>query len=425
MLTAVRTVVQRLLCLLSNSSSSSSISLSLVLALTLSSCSIEPPLHLPGQSLIVDRQAVETQVEAIWENPNWEGEFLPGWEAADEKTYGPIYYETPEDYELRLYYLGEDADAPHTRVTSAIMHGNSFRSLFNYGYHDILVWSNIHTPDNSQSVLIEESPQVVNASVTRNNSAALLSLALQKHMPAFEATIYNMPEIFFSAYLQNLQVTPNPEDYDYYDEKNQCWVKKVNMPGCPLVYIYLVQVVLRNNRGRITGVNSGAALSGVTDSTNVNYGNSSFHSSSLVFDMGLKRNKTVTAEYCQPHHSTFLSKCTPGEIVDVLSGRVTTYGLCGQQSYLQEKSSLYKGSRPDNKNFIAVDFSFKNGRDSVITFPVTEQMQHTCHGGVVTIEVNVDDIPIPVNPNPQPSGGSGFDPYVEEYKDTTVYEFGM
>ena len=396
----------------------------LSLSLILASCSIEPPLHLPVQNVTIDRQAVEIQVELVWENPDWEQEFLYGWEAPDVATYGPAHYEDPADFELRSYFLGENADEPHTRVSSSVMHGNVYRSLFSYGYHDILVWSNIHTPDNTQTVLIDEQLAEVNASVTHNNSTPALATALQQWLPPYQAALYNMPDVFFSAQLRNLHITANPEDYDYYDEANKCWVKKVGMPGAPLVYIYLLQVVIRNNDGRITGVNSGGALSGITDQTRVNDGQSSLSNTSLLFDLNMKQGKVVTEGYLKPHHSTFLSSCHLGERVDVLGGRITTYGLCGQKGYLQEPSSLYAGTCPENKNLVAVDFAFRNGRDSIITFDLTPQLQHTCHGGVLTIELDASKVPVPINPTP-PATGSGFDPYVENYTDSIVHEFDM
>lgn len=399
--------------------------MSLTLPLALTDCSIEPPLHLPGQKVTIDRQAVEIRVEVIWQNPYWGFEFLYAWEDPDIAAYGPAHYEDPEDYELRMYYLGQQPNTPHTNVTASSMQTRYFRSMFYYGYHDILVWSNIHTPDNTQTVLIDEAMDEVKGSVTRNNSAQKLYAELNKYVGSQRATIFNQPDIYYSAYMRNLEISPDTTKYDYYDYANKCWVKKANMPGAPLVYIYLIQVVLRNNNDhRITGVASGA-VSGVTDSVNVTYGNSSTHNTSMIFELNMKRNKVVTEEFLREHHSTFKSQCTQGEIVDVLGGRFTTYGLCGQRSYIEDSLSLYSGLCPDNQNLVAIDFEFRNGRDSIMVFDLTKQMQHTCHGGVLTIELDASKIPIPVNPNPTPGGGSGFDPYVEDYKDSVVHEFDM
>lgn len=408
-------ILLHLLCILS----------SVLSSLSLISCSIEPPLRLPVQNVRFDRQAVEVRVDVIWENPSWGYEFLYGWEEADIAAFGPAEYVKPEDYELRLYFLGERADAPHTRVAQGIMHKDHFRSLFNYGYHDILAWSNIHTDDNTQAVLINESLASVDATVTRNNSAPALGSHLRNYLSSSQATIYNQPEVFYSAYLQNLHITPDPNDYDFYDEASQCWVKQADMPGAPLVYIYLLQVVLRNNDGRIKGVNTGAAMTGITDSVNVNYGTTSQHYTSLLFDLGIKHNRVVDEGYLRRHHSGFQSQCQLGEKVDVLGGRITTYGLCGMKGFLQERSSKYAGQCPDNQNLVAIDFMFKNDADSIVTFDISNQLKNTCHGGVLTIEFDASDIPIPSNPHGGGSGGSGFDPYIENYRDTTITEIPM
>lgn len=389
------------------------------------SCAIEPPLYLPAQNVILDRQAVDLKVEAVWENPYWESEFLYGWTESDISSYGDVVYEAPLDYSVRLYFNGQDPNGSHISSSVASMEeGKYFRTMFVYGYHDVLAWSNIHTPDHTQSVIVSETLQEVNATVSRNTSTSMFSNALSYHLGMSPSIIYNQPDIFFSAYLKNLHITSDPADYDYFDEATQCWVKRADMPAGPLVYIYLVQVVLRNNDGRITGINNGMALSGITDYTNVNTGLTSDRSSSVHMDMGSLRKKIVDEGYLAEHHSGFKSRCTLGESVDVIGGRFTTYGLCGMLGYLQDKSSHYSGLYPDNQNLVAIDLSFKNGCDSIVMVDVTRQMQHTCHGGVVTIELDAKDIPVPTNPTPS-TGGSGFDPWIENYRDSIVHEFGM
>lgn len=399
--------------------------LAMFVSMTFVSCEIEPPLYLPAQDVRLERAALDLKVDAVWENPYWESEFLYGWTAADISNYGPVIYESPYDYAVRIYFKGEQPNGEHISFNPATMEeGNYFRSVFVYGYHDVLAFSNIYTPDNTQSVIISENLQSVHATVSRNSTTSAFSNVLAYHLGMTPSIIYNQPDIFFSAYLQDLHVTADPADYDYFDDVKKCWVKKVDMPSGPLVYIYLVQVVLRNNDGRITGINNGMALSGVTDYINVNTGFTSNRMSSVHMDMGALRKKVVDAGYLATHHSGFNSKCTLGETVDVVGGRLTTYGLCGMQGFLQNRSSHYSGQYPDNQNLLAIDFNFKNGIDSMVVVDVSSQMKRTCHGGVLTIELDAKDIPIPHNPTP-PSGGSGFDPWIENYRDSIVHEFGM
>lgn len=399
--------------------------LTAIIVMIVTSCAIEPPLYLPGQDIIIDRQAVDIKIEAVWENPYWESEFLYGWTPNDIKSYGDVVYEAPYDYEARLYFNGQEPNSPHISATPAtIIEGKFFRTMYVYGYHDVLAWSNIYTPDHTQSVIISEDLQNVHATVSRNNSTSAFSNALSYHLGMTPSIIYNQPDIFFSAFLHDLHVTENPTDYDYYDEARHCWIKRVEMPAGPLVYIYLIQVVLRNNDGRITGISNGAALSGITDYICVNTGTTSNRQSSVHMDMGVLRKKVVDEGYLAQHHSGFKSKCTLGEAVDVIGGRLTTYGLCGMPGYLQNQSSHYSGLFPDNQNLVALDLSFKNGCDSIVMVDVSKQVQHTCHGGVVTIELDAKDIPTPNNPTPT-TGGSGFDPYIENYRDSIVHEFGM
>ena len=61
-----------------------------------------------------------------------------------------------------------------------------------------------------------------------------------------------------------------------------------------------------------------------------------------------------------------------------------------------------------------------NGMDSTFVFDVTDQVRERYKGGVITVELNVDDVPIPKR-----SGGSGFNAVVKETEDGGTWEFEM
>lgn len=393
--------------------------------LLLSGCTIDPPLHLPYQDVLTESPEVVLDIEVIWHNTMWKEEFIYGWDAADIKDFGELNYPEPIDYNLRRYYLGLKPGYPHVIDPKRdIMDGNSYRDRYEFGYHDILVWSRIHTDNNTQSVIITEELESVDATTSYSSQSNQLGQALLNHTRATTAMVHNQPDIFYSGYLRDLYVSRNTADYDYYDSERRVWVKKVDFQVQPLVFIYVVQVLLRNNHNRILGLNSGAAIAGLADGTNVNFGTTTTEVTNVDFDMRLKSGITITDRFATPLTSGYKTQAQPGEVVDVIGGKLTTFGLCGMPGFLQSPDLEYAGTCPENDNLIALDFSFRNGTDSVYTFDLSNQLKHQCHGGVLTIEINVDDIPIPTDPS-SGNGGSGFDPWVENYGGDESHEISM
>ena len=375
------------------------------LLLLATSCEIEPPLHLPGEDVVIEQPIVIQELEVVWNiDISWKNRWYYDWDETDSLLYGGINYPMPTNYEVRRYYLGDYPDVPHTDIDAFTVWDTKFKRKFNFGYYDILIWSNIDSDDGTQVVVVRETdPDNITATTTTRSVRMYTpktGLATARH--------YNQPEIFYSAYEQNIYISRNTADYDYYDEVEQAWVKKLETELNPLVYIYLVQVVLHNNKGRVTGVPESCAINGLSNETSVMYGTTGLQDVSVLFGMRLKKDKTVA----------------DGEIADVIGGKLTTFGLCGMQPWQESRGASYTGSRADVQNRFALNLQFANETDSTYYYDVTRQFQDQCHGGLITIDIDVDSLKIPVNPTP-PGGGSGFDPYVEEYTDTVIHEIIM
>lgn len=373
--------------------------------LLINSCTIEPPLKLPAEDVVIEVPIVLQEFEVVWNiDTSWKTNWYFDWEETDSLLWGGVNYPMPTNYEVRRYFLGDVPDVPHTDIDAFTIWDVRFKRKFNFGYYDILIWSNIDSEDHTQVVVINESdPDNVIATTTTRSVKMYgpkTGLMTSKH--------YNQPEIFYSAAENNIYISRYPEDYDYYDEVENAWVKKLEAELNPLVYIYLVQVVLHNNKGRVSGVPESCAIDGLANLTSVTTGRTGMNDVSVIFGMRLKKDK----------------KTKTGENVDVIGGKLTTYGLCDMPPWRTSRGATYKGSRADVKNNFALNLQFSNETDSTYYFDVTKQLQEQAHGGLITIDINVDSLKIPVNPNP-PGGGSGFDPYVEEYKDTIIHEIEM
>ena len=106
-----------------------------------------------------------------------------------------------------------------------------------------------------------------------------------------------------------------------------------------------------------------------------------------------------------------------GEDVDIIGGRLMTFGICGQNA---NRITRTEESFDGQHHTLDLLMQFYNGTDSTFVFDVTDQVRKRYKGGVITIEMDLDTIPIP-----RRKGGSGFNAVVKDYEDGGTWEFPM
>ena len=216
--------------------------------------------------------------------------------------------------------------------------------------------------------------------------------------PRYTHSFYE-PEPLFAAYEQAIDINENLDGFNF-DEKRNVWVRTLKMILRPITYIYLTQVILHNNKGRISSIDGTADLSGMARSTNVNTGVAGNDAITVYYNANLKKN-------CKKE----------SELVDIVGGRLLTFGICGNEANTLSRASEV---RDDHRHYMDVTMQFNNGMDSTFVFDVTNQVRQRYKGGVITVELDVDTIPIPSR-----SGGSGFDAVVKDFEDGGTHEFEM
>ena len=371
----------------------------LTLTALVPSCERRPPLYLhEGQHIEFNLPMVELNLTVYWRYDigyDWELEWTYGWDDLDTDLFGEIGYHKPSMYELRRYYLHKTPGAPHTMVEDFTVVGNLFQAEYNYGYYDMLVWNKIQTTDGIQSLVFDEETTLDSVVAFTHMGMATARYQEPKYSRAF-----NQPEELFSAFVRDLYVSENVEDYDYFDPETNVYHKVIDMELQPVTYIYLTQVRLHNNRGRIEGVDGEANLSGMARSVSLN--------------TGIADNDPVTVHY----NIRFKKGLTTheGQNVDIAGGRCLTFGIPNQNS---SRVTRAEDVRDKTRHYIDVNFIFNNGMDSTMVFDVTDQVRRHYRGGVITVDLDVDTIKLPSRP-----GGSGFDAVVKDYDDEE-YEFDM
>jgi len=372
----------------------------LSLAWLLLCCIPEPPLHLfDGGDVTIDLPMVKLELDAYWNyetydsTTSWRDEWYYGWDETDQRIFGEIGYSEPDAFSLRRYFTGTEPLAPHTSVLANTVNGNSFQGKYTWGFWDILVWNDIKTPDGVQSLNFDEKTSLDYVLAYTNPSM----VASRYEAPRYDRAYY-APEELFSAYEQGIEIDRDLTGFEY-DPITGVYVKKLNMLLEPITYIYLTQVILRHNKGKIVGVDGTGQLTGMARGTNVNTGVANEDYISVYFNTRFKNNCNML-----------------GELVDIVGGRLLTFGIGGQNGNRIKHRKDVKDKVP---HYLDVTMQFNNGMDSTFVFDVTEKVRRRWKGGVITVELDMDTIGVPSR-----NGGSAFDAVVKDYEEVT-HEFDL
>ncbi len=361
------------------------------------SCEREPLLHLHREEIDIKLPIVDYELDVVWDyeliygfSYDWRAEWYYG---EDPQLFGGegddiLGYRKPSVFELRRYYTGDVPNAPHTQKEEFLIKGYHFTHHYNWGFYDILVWNEITPvePDDAVSIHIDETTTLDSVfaytnSTTRNVSLPNKSKATRSRY---------QPEELFSAYDRAEEIDRNLTGFVWDPERN-LYVKNLSAALYPLTYIYLTQIILHDNDGRIIGVDGNADLSGMASSTNVNTGHTGSEPIPVYYNCNMKRHIDVK-----------------GEDVDIVGGRVMTFGICNQNNYHISRGPISEEKDAD-RHYIDCTFLFNNGSEKTMSFDVTDQVRTLYKGGVLTVHINAKDIEIP-----DKKGGSGFDAVVEE-----------
>ena len=364
------------------------------MVLALMSCEREPVLYLHHDNQVnFDFAVIELSLDVYWDynigfntSYDWRTDWYYGWDDEDNRIFGHLGYVMPTAFNLRRYYMGESGQDHHTQVESYHIEGHSYTGEFRYGYWDLLAWNEIGQA--VQSVVIDETSSLDSVTASTNQTMNQV-----RYNPRYTHS-FNQPEELFAGYEQNLNIDKNLKGFTY-DSVRNVYVRRLNLQLEPRSYIYLTQIILHHNNGRVTGVSGVSNLSGMARSTNLNTGVTGNDPVTVSYDVRMKRDVTVK-----------------GEQVDIIGGRLVTFGLCGLNPNAISTRGNGQPTRANDRkrHLLDVDMQFNNGTDSTLVFDVTEQIARRFRGGVITIDLDMDTVPIPHR-----SGGSAFDAVVDDY----------
>ena len=224
----------------------------MVVLLTIS-CKREPELYLyDAADADFKLPIIDLQLDVYWDytliygiDYDWKAEWYYGWDDIDRQIFGELGYEMPSVFNIRRYYTNSQPYAPHDQVSSDKINGTTFHGRYQWGFWDILVWNDINTIDGVQSLIFDEQTSLDYVTAYTNQTMR----STRYSAPLFTRSFW-APEPLFAAYDQAIEINPNLDGFEY-DAVRGVYVKKLNMELRPLTYIYLTQVILHHNNGRI------------------------------------------------------------------------------------------------------------------------------------------------------------------------------
>ena len=358
--------------------------------LILSGCCIDPPLHL--RKVATTKVVMQTTITAdiLWQL-NWQMQWDYVWNAT---AYGPLGYSYPKGIRMHIYTLDDAGE----RKSHNVYNFNGLQGQVDVfvGIHDLL----FHNNDSEVLLFRSEDDLAPLHSYTRVISSGLKASSMvmttaQKAAATkadddeIEENVCFMPDELFRLFDPGHHITDNLDDYDYIDGK---YVLRIQGELQPATFIYLFQVRMLNNLDRVAGSN-GAALTGVSDDVNLFTGETSSNAVSVPMDV---------------HMNTAADP-------DLFGARCLTFGIPGCNPY--DAASV--AAAPSGKHWLVLNVAFKTGRYKNIRIDVTDQIRALPTGGVIPLEIDVNDFPPEDTDPPVDSGGGGFNPIVGDWTDET------
>lgn len=360
-------------------------------ALVVAGCCIEPPLHL--RKAVNTRIYITTKVEVnlMWQT-TWDSDWQFTW---NESVLGPLGYTLPVSLRMHIFTHGPNGQ-PVSHTVHNFVGDNAQMEVF-LGTHDLLFHNN-----DSEALLFSQEGDLAPVNCYTRNISSGLKTSTPVFTPAqkaagldtkaddpIEEPVSLMPDGLFSLFDPGRVITDNPEDYVYEDGK---YILKIQGELHPSTYIYLVQVKLLNNNDRVVGSAGGAALTGMAGGVELNSRESWTSTVSVPMDIYMDKAQ------------------------DMLGGKVFTFGNPGCNPY--DDASV--AAMPEQTHYLVLNVTYVNGSWKNIRLDVTDQVRALPLGGVITLEIDVDDFP----PDESAGGGGGFSALIggwdEEAGSTTI-----
>ncbi len=362
----------------------------IVTACLLGGCSIEPPLYLRKAVVAEVEVSTKVSVDVMWQL-DWSAQWQFGWDVA---ALGPLGYTDPNRMRLHIYTYGSEGDivshTPHNFEGSSAQL-DVFVGTHNLLFHNVDSEANLFRSDSDFSDVYAYTREISNGLKASNPVYTELQKmnGYTKADDLEQEPVALAPDDLFDLYDRNRVITDNPDDYVY---ENGRYVLKIEGELNPVTYIYLIQVNLLHNDGRVVGSAGGAAITGMAGGVDLMTRESYTSTVSVPMDVYMDKEQ------------------------EMLGARVMTFGNPGCNPY--DGASV--AAMPAQDHYFVLNVTYINGSYRNVRVDITDQVRALPFGGVITLDLDVNDFP----PDESAGGGGGFDALIgnwdEETGETTI-----
>lgn len=372
----------------------------LLLASIITGCQRKPLYLAQRGNVSIATAEFDLQLEMLW-GLDWQTQWQYPW---DEATYGPLGYTEPNGTHVITYLLSEELQRCKWYTDRHIGAKGGRIQLGTDNTYDMLLYN-----DDTEWILFPDREE------HRSNPSSEFATfnVTTRTNPRIQYTRsylgYNEPDQLFNVLIDDKYISDDPDDYimEYNEDGSVSYVCKMDTELQPSTYIYLYQVILKNNRNdkgdaivtNYTGITANGLAAGVD----------LFTGQTHTTPVSLTQDQVVPI--VQAHPVTLPDGTDT--VADILGARIQTWGLPG----IVPMKALTRGEKVQVKDstYLGIGLRLHNGITYIMQNNVTEQMQQHPTGGVITILLDVTkEIPDSIINKPTGDGGA-FDAIVNDW----------
>ena len=366
----------------------------LLLTSLITGCQRKPLYLVQHGNVSIATAEFDLRLEMLW-GMDWQTQWQYPW---DEAKYGPIGYTEPTIVHVIAYQLDDAMERFSWHYDRHVSNKGGRVQLTTKEYYDMLLYN-----DDTEGILFTDrggSDYSTFNVTTRTNARAQYTRNYAG---------YNQPDQLFGTLIDELYISDDPDDYvlERNEDGSVTYVCKMEASLQPYTFIYLYQVILKNNRTdkdepivtSATGLTANGLASGTDLFTRRTH-------SSVV---------SLTPDNVAPIVKDYNVTLPDGTdtIADILGARIQTWGLPS----IVPLEEVTRGGVVEvaDSAFVGVGLRLHNGYTYVLQKNVTEQMVEHPAGGVITLVLDVTkEIPDSIINRPT-VGGDGFDVTVNQW----------
>ena len=393
--------------------------LCLMLCILTNSACQRKDLYLKVNDVNIFIDIYDVRLDLIW-GVGWETEWLYQWDESIT-AYGVLGYTKPDYIKGTIYNVNPTTRKRFSSFTQIFNSNGGRLSLTTGATYDMLFynfgteWTSFNQSDDYETYTATTRTSSMSSRI-RTKSESQFS-----NKPAGTKSYidYNQPDELFGTLVTGLEISDNSDYYEKEvdEEGNITYIYKIDANLRPYSFIYLIQIIIKNNKesdekgNRIVGVN-GLTVTGLSQGVE------------LFSRKTLDNTISITTEDIRPlQHHTTTDPDNPGITidVDVLATRLLTWGLPGIDpiSEWEKINANPSTTAPElDKNYIGIGFNLRNGYSwNLTTDTITAQMHEKPAGGVITVTIDATQIPQDLLDKQPTTTGGGFNASVEDWTD--------